>query len=313
MPTKQKSKFSFPQIFFLVITSGCADPRGVLSDVKNNGAIVLDPFADPTVVQLHTIPESVCSGTVVESLGKKVIVTAAHCVLKEQYNFLESALKSVKVDLGTEEAEPKQILVHPNYRGTSQNDIALLFFDGRVNLQKSRKLGIQPKINDVVTVDGFGAFLLSERQNDDDLDGFPNGDDYCPETVAENTIMIDEKGCSFEENPGDFGGKQRGEVYQAGIRRTGKNTIASVGNGVLRLKFTHRNRFVQVNETQIAKGDSGGPLFDHRGHLIGVASMALWDSSKKSQDAVRSSEYTDITLPCNKEFIHSGSTFACEK
>lgn len=312
MSTKQKTSL-FHQIFLLIITSGCADRRGVLFDVKNNGKVVRDPFADPTVVQLNTVPEGICSGTVVVSSGRKVVVTAAHCVLKHHYNFLESALKSVKVDLGTEEAEPTQILVHPKYQGTAQNDIALLFFDSRVNLTKSRKIGVQPKVNDVVTVDGFGAFLLSERQNDDDRDGFLNGDDYCPETVAENAIMIDDKGCSFDENPVDFGGKKRAEAYQAGIRRTGKNTIASVGSGVLRLKFTYRNRFVQVNETQIAKGDSGGPLFDQRGDLIGVASMALWDSSKKSQDAVRSSEYTDTTLPCNKEFIHSGRAIACKK
>jgi hypothetical protein len=242
-----------------------------------------------------------------------VVVTAAHCVLKEQYNFLESALKSVKVDLGSEEVEPKQILVHPNYHGTSQNDIAILFFDSRVNFQKSRKIGIQPKVNDVVTVDGFGAFLLSEHQNDDDGDGFLNGDDYCPETEAENAIMIDDKGCAFDESPGDFGGQQLREAYQAGIRRTGKNRIGRIGSGVLRLKFTHNNRAVQVNQTQIAKGDSGGPLFDRRGHLIGVASMSLWDTSKKSKTAVRSSEYTDITLPCNKEFIFTGRAIICEK
>jgi hypothetical protein len=287
---------------------GCQRPEQS-SQVANNGEVVQNPYEDPTVVKLSINGGGTCTGTLMQENRFRFVLTAAHCVYENPNSQKLLSPATIKVDINGTNYQAARIVPHPLYRGEAGYDVAMIFLDQSAAFPKVRVVGAPPKVGDKVKVDGFGVFAMSYVVDDDDGDGVNNRFDYCPNTPDYERAQIDSKGCSFSQTPENFSYREPIGDHRSGIRRSGWNEIGEVTGDRISLRKTFYNGRTQVNGTQVASGDSGGPLIDTQGRVIGVVSMAEWRG--QSADTLRASLYANITGACNREFIRTGTASGC--
>ena len=287
---------------------GC-QPVGQGSQVTNNGEVVQNQYEDPTVVRLSIGEGGTCTGTLMEENRTRFVLTAAHCVYENADSQKLLPPASIKVDINGNYYQAASIVPHPLYKGQAGYDVAMIFLDQSVVFPKVRVVGAPPKVGDKVKVDGFGVFAMSYVVDDDDGDGVYNRFDYCPNTSYNDRMQIDSKGCAFSQTPDNFSYREPIGNHRSGIRRSGWNEIGEVTSDKISLRQTFYNGRTQVSGTQVASGDSGGPLIDTEGRVIGVASMAEWRG--QSADALRASLYANMTGACNRGFIRTRTASGC--
>ena len=294
----------------LAAMSGCREQSSTGSAVSNNGEVVQNPYEDPTVVQLSIADGGICTGALMEENGTKFVLTAAHCVLENHKSTKLLPASRIRVNINGTYYTGANVVAHPLYKGEPSYDIALIFLDPSVVFPKVRTLGAPPRVGDVVKVDGFGVFAMSYVVDDSDGDGVRNQFDYCPNTGQGQGPQVDSKGCAFDQTPENFSYREPIGNHRSGIRRSGWNEIGEVTTRTITLRNTFFNGSTQVNGTQVASGDSGGPLQDARGNVIGVVSMARFQGG--SADSMRASLYANVTTPCNRDFIRTQTTASCQ-
>lgn len=295
-----------------ITSTGCQSTAKIESKAMNNGAVVENPYEDPTVVRMYVDGKGACTATLVEEGGRNFILTAAHCIYKDDKNTSVYSPNRIQFDIKGSFFTAVSVIPHPKYKGDIKYDIGLVFLDPSVRFPSVRKLGSSPRVDDLVTIDGYGVFSMSYVMDDDDGDGMPNGRDYCPNTEYWKSAQIDSKGCAFDQWPSDFPKVNPVGAHASGIRRRGSNYIGKIVDGTIFLRDTFHNGRTQTTATQVASGDSGGPLLDRSGRIIGVTSVAQWNPESYSVDAQRSSGFSDINYGCNLEFIRTGKANRCD-
>ena len=88
-----------------------------------------------------------------------------------------------------------------------------------------------------------------------------------------------------------------------GVRRIGKNQIAGLwyGGPYRMIKVNTNSEFTPMDASSINEGDSGGPLYNAHGHLIGIGQSGRYLEDKKYWD----SRFIDLLVPRLANFVKS--------
>lgn len=152
-----------------------------------------------------------------------------------------------------------KVVAHPRYNNTPKMDLALAFFPKGTAPAISKIAQIIPKAGDAISVVGFG-------------------DNHYDDANSANTVG-------------------------AGIKRLGKNTIKNLQDGSIELEgAAHRapsGNAPTGEKSSVAHGDSGGPMFNANGDVIGVASEA----GRQQGAAGVMSFHTDLTSSSSVAFL----------
>lgn len=227
------------------------------------------PHQDPAVVLLRSSDNSLCTGTYISD---SMILTAAHCVQSAGDIEVVSMQRS---DAGVEFTVHTRSLAtraHPEYRRPEdvRSDLALITVPASSSSVWSNIAQNSAKLGDTVRMVGFGHNYINQYTD---------------------AYQMVEKGV--------------------GEKRSGTNTIAIVADGSLRFKGFISPREAGDkgesvgNKVGIGGGDSGGPLFNERGELVGVASAqnpewGEWESIRSME-----SVFVDLANPSARDFLKS--------
>jgi hypothetical protein len=88
-----------------------------------------------------------------------------------------------------------------------------------------------------------------------------------------------------------------------GVRRIGKNQIAGLwyGGPYRMIKVNTDSEFTPADASSINEGDSGGPLYNAKGNLIGIGQSGKYLEDKKYWD----SRFIDLLVPRIANFVKS--------
>lgn len=263
-----------------------------IAAANNNGDRV-SPLEHPSVVRIIGPQGNVCTGTLI---GNNKVLSAGHCGLDHSGKDLNAS--GVRMDIAGQSYSPSAINVHPEY-----------------------KKNFDPNLND-----------HTREKNDLAVFDLPPGA-RIPENTARDfgqTAAMGQNVTIAGYGHRSFGGAYNPSTDPAGILRKGTNTVGKVNDGLIELtpsglgtpSFQTGNTKDRGNigpnstqydptRTQGAPGDSGGPLFNDKGEVIGVASGAFYSPNNKGPngqpnvDYQRTTSYIDLSHESNKKWIDS--------
>ena len=256
---------------------------------NNNGQMV-NPLSHPSVVYMTGPAGNPCTGTLV---GNNQVLTAGHCAFDASGKVTDPS--RMRMRIGEQVYSPSGVNVHPEYvknykpnldeHTREKNDLAIFTLPSSAKIPENtaRNFGQPPSAGQRVAVVGYGFRT--------------------------------------------FGGTSVTTEDQPGILRRGTNTVGKVGDGLIELTpsglgTTSYNAAATPNgkydstmydpkRTQGSVGDSGGPLFNNKGEVIGVASGAFYEPNNlgpngtPNKDYIRSTSYTELNHPSNKSWLDS--------
>lgn len=227
--------FFLQSVLLLLLTlTGCRSFDDDSSLNVANGKVTSS--ADPTVVLLLMDGHHICTGTYISD---HLILTAAHCLTETTTaDHVTRQVVSGRSQYNVN-AVGQRLIIHPGYHSeTDLNvDLGLVVVPSGSSSVWAKVAGRAATVGDPVRMVGYGH----------------------------STIKRDTQGKQIEEQG-------------AGEKRSGTNRIGTVTAGILffdgmlsEAEARYRGKPVG-SEVSIGSGDSGGPLFNARGELVGVTS-----------------------------------------
>lgn len=265
-----KNALSYCFISWLIISCGQSPDSSSLR--VTNG--IDTPDQDLAVVLLRYGQGNLCTGTYISD---RVILTAAHCVQTgDEVEVVRMQRSEAGVDF-TVLARSLATLAHPDYKRPENvaSDLGLIKMPAASSKHWSNIAQRGAAVGDAVRMVGFGHNYINQYTD---------------------AYQMVEKG--------------------AGEKRSGTNTIATTVDGSLRFKGFISPREAGDkgesvgNKVGIGGGDSGGPLFNQSGELVGVASAqnpewGEWESIRSME-----SVFVDLTNPSARDFLQKSAEFA---
>ena len=232
--------------------SYCRTTKSGTSGVKVTGGRPIDR-SNPLanpVVALRTAKGSICTGTF---LTPTVLITAAHCTMSGEPgsgSFTPSGGLSLKEALGEHSIKA---FIPPDFPA---------LFNQKREARSNRDIAIvifNPSASKAVNIRNFAQLVDA------------------PPSAGDDVTMI------------GYGRGELDDMSSHGVLRLGTNKVDSIDNGIIKLIGTSHLGETPGNAAT-APGDSGGPLFDASGALIGIT------STHKVLDAdTHLSSYFDVT------------------
>ncbi len=258
----------------------------------NNGQQV-NPLEHPSVVRITGPSGNTCTGTL---MGNNKVLTAGHCGLDHFGKDVNAS--GVRMDFAGQTYSPSAINVHPDYKKN---------FDPNLNDHTREK-------NDLAVFDLPPSARIPEN----------TARNFGQTASAGQNVTIAGYGHR------SFGGAYNPSVDPAGILRKGTNTVGKVNDGLIELSpsglgtpsYRPGTEFGRGNmgpnstqydpsRTQAAPGDSGGPLFNNNGQVVGVASGAFYSpntigpNGRANVDYQRTTSYIDLSHGSNQKWLDS--------
>ena len=256
-----------------------------------------------SVVRLAIGTKGVCTATL---LSTQTLLTAAHCVLGIKLN--ETTKKpevyfkkmSIKVDLVKEvltiPVEEKNILVNPKsykydevkkqFSLDPMADIAIITFKKNLKLRKIKF----PKIK----ISKYPVGLV----NEDDFDISMNPD-VLYDLEYRKFVVVGYGYKSFLIDREDVNNKRYGTVKLLPL-----HVLSDHRHTLETLPVDFLNKKKGDKSVQVAPGDSGGPLFDELGNLVGVSSTVSV-LAFTTKNAVAKSNFVPLYQNQNVKFFKS--------
>lgn len=231
------SKILFLLILFLGVFS--SNSFGIIGGEKANGEF-------PQILKLRIYKDSVlvslCTGSIV---GKKTILTAAHCLMNSRLDVFETDARRVEVDYGDGKETIFAYTIPSGFQKNKRELDAALLDRARLSSGALRNLLLKNAKSDLA--------LLYLRD---------------PVHSGRGSLSLGSASSSVGDSVEIAG---FGEVQQGGRNffpselYLGRNQITSRSEGVLILTNTGGGAITSV-------GDSGGPLLDQEQNIIGILS-----------------------------------------
>ncbi|MBF0441764.1 MAG: S1 family peptidase [Oligoflexales bacterium] len=253
-----------PFLIFTVTASACLPINPASVKITDGTDTGSDEY--PSVVLLIMDKNLSCSGTF---LNDYQVVTAAHC--------LPESVKKIEVFYGGDNNGKKPVLigestkytVNPKYREvqSATYDLGVIDFPKNTSKKYEKISAKAPTLDDPFTIVGYGDRKIDEN-------------------VGENMSILSDGGL---------------------VKRKGTNRITVIKDGVLMYKGSLGSpdgSQAKAGKSGTAKGDSGGPLFNEQGELIGVTSQAIFDLDE-SQKKILSVTNVSVSLNSShsREFL----------
>lgn len=252
----------------MIISSGCrlkSDPP-TESDVLIANGIEVPPEQYPSVVLLR-VGDGICTGTFVSDYQ---LLTAAHCLENTtKVEIVEQQKWSMLLGLKTV-ATATRWISHPLYKNQESvpYDLGLVEFPKGTAKVFSKIYSGRSTLGETITMVGYGHNeVKSEIVNEE----------------------LQQKGSN--------------------IKRSGQNRINEISDGKIRLISSYSEHHAQVSGYQrgqkagLASGDSGGPLFNQKGEIIGVASGVDVTTNEKNHILTYISTYCDLSSESSQVFL----------
>lgn len=225
------------------------------------------PVQDPAVVLLRFGQGNICTGTFISD---KMILTAAHCVQAADGIDVMTVVQKDGKSYEQLQGHSIDTLAHPDYQRAddAHSDLGFIKMPAGSSQSWVPIAARSARVGDFVRLVGFGHNYINQYTD---------------------AYVMTEKG--------------------AGIKRSGTNTIALVTDGTLRFQGFISPREATDNSQPegvrvgIGGGDSGGPLFNQQGELVGVVSAqnpswGAWESIQAMENV-----FVDLGAPSAQKFL----------
>lgn len=265
----RRSRISFLCFAFSIIfINACRTSKTTDTDhellVANGQKIESIEF--PAVVMMK-VGEGLCTGTFVSDFQ---VLTAAHCVenVKSIQIIEKQGLSGLFGFRVIEEAE--RWAAHPLYsiKTKGRYDLAVVEFPKGTASSVVQLKNVRPRLGETITIVGFGNNNITPKIVDGDL-------------------------------------KQTGSGY----KRKGQNRINEITDGQLifigSLSEQHalRQGYQPGQRVGLGSGDSGGPMFNEKGELIGIASGVDVNTNAQGDVLTYFSRFCDLNSESSRQFL----------
>ena len=242
--------------------TGCGANSAYQSSIKVTGgnSISRSDRMANPVVALRTIDGGLCTGTFINAT---TVITAAHCALSEKSGSqTPSATGGFSLFQAPTESSTKAVIPSDDARYHNVNSY----------LASARDISI-------VTFTASASQALN-------ITSFAQISDTAPAKDSDVSMV-------------GYGMAELGDHSSVGKLRIGTNKIVSISNGIIRLIGTNHMES-KPGMGASAPGDSGGPLFDENGDIVGLTSTHTENHSDR-----HISTYVDLTSSIAKNFVQS--------
>ena len=251
----------------LFSTTACKPKVNTISQVQVTNGILTKNGEFPEVLMLIS-ETGRCTGTFVND---HQMLTAAHCVQDaKELSVGEPRLGSPLFGIRTI-AKAESWVIHPNFlqQLDSTYDLALVNFPKGTSPGKFAKISSQgAALAENVLIVGYGNSVIDRQLNQGQLSEFGSG-----------------------------------------FKRQGVNKIEARDQGLLRFfgflsEQEAKKRNLKPGQRALsAEGDSGGPMFNARGEIIGISSAAEPSVTGSGQILNYWSLYVDLSSDSSKSFL----------
>lgn len=265
---RKLSQLTFCAIFGISGVTACRTPKKSGGDhnllVANGQKVGPDEYR--AVVMLK-VGEGLCTGTFVSDFQ---VLTAAHCVEGvKSIHIIEKqdwrALFSMKVI-----AEAERWAAHPLYsiKTKGRYDLAVVEFPKATAPAIMALKDVRPKLGETVTIVGFG--------NNDIASKIVNGD-------------LEQSGSTHKrKGQNRIGALEEGQV---------------IFTGSLSERHAQRQGYGPGQKVGLGSGDSGGPMFNEQGELVGIASGVDVNTNEAGDILTYFSRFCDLSSESSRQFL----------
>jgi hypothetical protein len=226
-------------LFILVLGVFSVDSFGIIGGERANGSY-------PQVVSLGIYKDSklvsLCSGSIV---GKKTILTAAHCLVNSRLDILETDARRIEIDLGHGRDFIFAYAIPSEFRIKKKELDTALAKGSQASAEDKRNLLLMTAKSDLALI--YTREIIPYSLGPLSLGPFkPEGRES---VEIAGFGEVEENGIIFYPN----------ELF------LGRNRIFSIKNGTIILRMGGEGAITST-------GDSGGPLLNEHQQIIGVLS-----------------------------------------